>query len=252
MIARIRGTLVQLEGLVAYVEVGPIWYEVLLPTSVVPRLPPLGEEVVLYLHAYIEGGQMSSGMHQRLIGFLDQVEREFFELMLTVGGLGAKKAARAMAIPLSRMATAIERADERTLKSLPEVGPSTAKKIIAHLQGKAGKFALLRDTTHAATASAAAAPATDESSGAAPGAASAQVTSPAAATTAPQRSGSGEELLEIIEDAHKVLTTLLHYTEREASEMIHEALQTKPRPTSSDELLQTVFQVTGKVRTGGA
>ena len=235
MISRIRGSLVQVDGQEVCIEVGPVWYDVIVPTSVLHRLPPLGNEVVLYLYAYIDGGQMGGAMHQRLIGFLDRVERDFFELLITVGGLGARRAARAMALPVSRMASAIERGDERTLRSLPEIGPSTAKKVIAHLQGKAARFALLRDTSFADPTSAPA----SKKGGKAKKAAS--VNDSSEPSVVPHDH-------EAVDDALQVLTDLLHYADREALELVQRALQVQPNPASSDALLQTIFQLSGPPR----
>ncbi|MGE3851439.1 MAG: Holliday junction branch migration protein RuvA [Planctomycetota bacterium] len=227
MIARIHATLRQLRGLHAYLEVGPIWYEVFVPTSVAERMPPPGNVVTLHTFAYIEQSGMGGAAFQRLFGFLDPVEREFFEVLTSVSGLGMKKAARAMAMPVSRIAQAIERADERTLKGLPEIGPKTARKIIAELQGKVGKYALLRETVPAATQAAAeAAPA-----------------APVATTTAAGPDASATQY-EIVEEARHVLRSL-NYHDREADVMIERALVAEPDPANTDQLIQAIFRLTG-------
>jgi len=61
----------------------------------------------------------SSFMTPRLVGFLSEIEREFFELFCSVDGVGVKKALRAMVRPVKEVATAIEEQDATTLSSLP-------------------------------------------------------------------------------------------------------------------------------------
>ena len=103
----------------------------------------VGEEVSLHTIDYFEGNPMQGRMTPRLVGFLSEVEREFFELFCSVDGVGVKKALRAMVRPVREVATAIEEQDATVLSSLPGVGPATAERIIAKLRRKVPKFALL-------------------------------------------------------------------------------------------------------------
>ena len=82
-------------------------------------------------------------MTPRLVGFLSEVEREFFEMFCSVDGVGAKKALRAMVRPVQDIAEMIEEQDAKGLSSLPGVGGATAERIIAKLRRKMSKFALL-------------------------------------------------------------------------------------------------------------
>ncbi len=246
MISRISGILHNVDELVVTVEIGPIWYEAMVPTSVAQRLPRPGEKIILHTYAYIDGGGMGGAMQQRLIGFLDKVERDFFLLLTSVSGLGMRKGARAMAIPVSRFAAAIEHGDERALRNLPEIGPKTAKKIIAELQGKMGKFALLRDSRPAVVRHAAPVAATPAAAETAPAAAS--ESAPMAGSVAavePTVNYADQTTYELIEEARYVLTSLLHYNDREAQQMIDRALTATPNPSNSDELIQTIFRQTG-------
>jgi Holliday junction DNA helicase RuvA len=80
-----------------------------------------------------------------LIGFSNEIEREFFEQFITVSGVGPRAAVRALTIPISTIAKAIDRGDLVVLKSLPGIGIQRARDIVAKLQGKIGKFALMQD-----------------------------------------------------------------------------------------------------------
>jgi Holliday junction DNA helicase RuvA len=86
---------------------------------------------------------MSGRMTPRLIGFLSEVEREFFELVCEVDGVGVKKALRAMVRPVREVAEAIEQQDLKALSGLPGIGPATAERIVAKLRRRMPKFALM-------------------------------------------------------------------------------------------------------------
>ena len=86
---------------------------------------------------------MQGRMTPRLIGFLSEVEREFFELFCSVDGVGVKKALRAMVRPVKEVATAIEEQDAKLLSALPGIGPAMSERIIAKLRRKVPKFALM-------------------------------------------------------------------------------------------------------------
>jgi Holliday junction DNA helicase RuvA len=80
-----------------------------------------------------------------LIGFLNEIERDFFEQFITVSGIGPRAAIKALNQPISRIAKAIDDSDVKFLCGLPGIGQQRAKEIIAKLQGKVGKFGLIQD-----------------------------------------------------------------------------------------------------------
>jgi len=112
----------------------------------------LGQEISLHTIEYLEGNPMQGRMTPRLIGFLGEVEREFFELFCSVDGIGVRKALRAMIRPVSDVATAIEEQDTKFLSSLPGIGPAMAERVVAKLRRKVPKFALMVTQQHAAEA----------------------------------------------------------------------------------------------------
>ncbi|MEE2707938.1 MAG: Holliday junction branch migration protein RuvA, partial [Planctomycetota bacterium] len=103
----------------------------------------IGEDVSLHTIDYLEGNPMQGRLTPRMIGFLDEVEREFFELFCSVDKIGVKTALRAMVRPVREVATAIEEQDAKTLSGLPGIGPAAAERIIAKLRRKMPKFALI-------------------------------------------------------------------------------------------------------------
>src|SRR5262245_12226318 len=123
MITKITGVPVAVAGDVLTLGVGAFEYEVLIPEFVRRQLQgQLGRETSLHTLQYIEGNQMASRMTPRLIGFLSPIEREFFELICQVDGVGVKKALRAMVRPVQEVAAMIEDQDAKGLAALPGVG----------------------------------------------------------------------------------------------------------------------------------
>jgi holliday junction DNA helicase RuvA len=144
MITKVTGTPLAVAGDVLTLAVGAFEYEVLIPEFARRQLQTqIGRESSLHTIEYLEGSQMSSRMTPRLIGFLNPNEREFFELICQVDGVGVKKALRAMVRPVAEVAAMIEDQDAKGLAALPGIGPATAERIIAKLRRKVPKFALL-------------------------------------------------------------------------------------------------------------
>ena len=153
MITKITGTLVALADDRLTLGMDAVEREVLIPEFNRRQMQQqVGQAVSLHTIEYLEGNPMQGRMTPRLIGFLTQIEREFFELFCSVDGVGVKKALRAMVRPVREVATLIEEKDAKGLSGLPGVGPATAERIIAKLRRKVPKFALMvaQDDAHAA------------------------------------------------------------------------------------------------------
>ncbi len=153
MITKITGQLVAVSGDELTLKVGPYEHQVLIPEFTRRQLQAeLQREISLYTIEYLEGNPMQGRMTPRLIGFLSVVEKEFFELICSVDGVGVRKALRAMVRPVKEVAVAIEEQDIKGLSGLPGVGPATAERIIAKLRRKVPKFALMvsREEKHEA------------------------------------------------------------------------------------------------------
>jgi len=144
LITKITGQLVELHEDELTLKVGPLEYQVLIPEFTRRHLQQaIGTEISLHTIEYLEGSSMQGRMTPRLVGFLSEIEREFFELFCSVDGVGTRKALRAMVRPVKEVATAIEEQDAKMLSSLPGVGAATAERIIAKLRRKVPKFALM-------------------------------------------------------------------------------------------------------------
>jgi len=131
------------------VRVNSLCYEVFVPSGIAARLrhEPEGERrnpLTLYTIYYIDGGLGGGHLTPKLVGFLDPLDREFFESFTTVPGVGFMKALKCLVRPLNEIALAIERGDSAFLRELPYIGPKIAERIVTELRGKMAKFALAR------------------------------------------------------------------------------------------------------------
>ncbi len=210
MIASLRGRLRRrLEDRIV-LETGGVGYEVLLPPIVRGALQHLAAEegdkasevtLVTYYHATRDQPRPV------LIGFTSELDREFFEKLITVKDMGPMVAARALAAPVAELAAAIARQDEKYLRSLPGIGPQKAKNIVAQLQGKVAKFALAQEA----------------------------VPEPAPVSVA----ASGDGLRELV---WEVLVKQLGHRPGEASQLITEAFKRRPGMASPEELFDEIYR----------
>jgi holliday junction DNA helicase RuvA len=147
MICRVTGKIVEKKEDAVVLDINGVCYEVLIPGAVMQYLEnsvrPDGTISLITYH-YLQT-EPSKGF-EVLIGFLNEIEKEFFEKFITVSGIGPKAAVRALKMPISMIARAIDMSDVPFLKSLPGIGEQRAREIIAKLQGKVGKFGLIQDT----------------------------------------------------------------------------------------------------------
>ena len=194
------------------VECGGLGYEVFLPPIALRQIEHVGAgpgekgselELVIYYHATRDQPRPV------LIGFTSDLDKEFFEKLITVKDIGPMVAARALALPVSELASAIARQDEKFLRGLPGVGPQKAKNIVAQLQNKVAKFALAR----------AGAP-----------------VEPVAAAPAPVDADGLRELV------WEIMVKQLGHRPSEASQLITDALRRRPSGTTPEELFDEIYR----------
>jgi Holliday junction DNA helicase RuvA len=128
---------------------GSFCYEVLVPSGIASRLrsAPASERdnpLTFYTIYYIDGAPGGGHLTPKLVGFLDPLDREFFQAFTTVPGVGFMRALKCLVRPMNEIALAIERGDTNFLKELPFIGAKTAERIVTELRGKMAKFALAR------------------------------------------------------------------------------------------------------------
>jgi len=142
MIGYIEGKILKKEDERVLVLANQVGYEILLPAFVMETIKPqkAGDEIALYVFYQ----QTERQPKPILIGFNLEAEKEFFQSFISVEDIGPLKAVKALSVPVSEVARAIENRDVHSLTRLKGIGTRTAQKIIATLEGKMGKFALIR------------------------------------------------------------------------------------------------------------
>lgn len=143
MIAYLEGTLLKKEEDRIVLLANQVGYEVLLPLFVIETVNTknIGDTLSLFIYYH----QTERQPKPALIGFHLEAEREFFKMFISVEAIGPLKAIKALNLPVRDIARAIESKNLEILKRLSGIGDRTARKIVATLQGKMGKFALIRD-----------------------------------------------------------------------------------------------------------
>lgn len=130
MIATLRGEITQIEENAIVVEVGGVGLRAFVPAPLRTRLKP-GEVVLLYTHLVVREDALT------LYGFESQPDRELFNMLLGVDGVGPKVALSvlsAMTVDAIQRAVFAEEAD--VLSRVPGVGKKTAQKMALHLKDK--------------------------------------------------------------------------------------------------------------------
>lgn len=130
MIAYLKGNLVTKSEEYIILEVQGIGYKVYMPKISIDKL---GEEnqVKIYTYLKIREDDIS------LFGFCTNEELHMFELLISVGGIGAKSAIAILSnITPSKFALAVITNDVNSLKKLPGIGGKTAQRIILELKDK--------------------------------------------------------------------------------------------------------------------
>ncbi len=144
MITRIKGQLVRKSEEYVYIDVGGLCYEIAVPCTVSRRIKEeSGDQLELVTFYFFKMDK--NRCLPTLIGFRDELERDFFLQFTGVSGIGPRAALRALEKPVPVIARAIEQGDVSLLRSLQGIGGQKAKQIVAHLQGKVGRFLLLKE-----------------------------------------------------------------------------------------------------------
>jgi len=188
------------------IENNGFFYQIFMSHNVldkIKRSKKIGDTITVQTLYYLEGNIRKGNLIPRLIGFMEELDKEFFEYYITVQGLGERKALKSLILPIKSIALAIENEDKNTLKSLPGIGPRMADRIIAELKGKLGKFTLIKEGDEGEPAE--------------------------------------EKDYDFTDEAMEVLLQL-DYRRPEAESMIAEALKRNKKIETSEELIQEIFR----------
>jgi len=135
MIARISGILIQKSVTHCVVDVHGTGYRIIVPLSTFYELPKEDQPVVLHVHTHVRDDAIS------LYGFHTREEREVFQMMISVSGIGPKLAVNILSgIAAGELVRAVTEEDLKRLTGIPGVGKKTAERMILELKDKAAKL----------------------------------------------------------------------------------------------------------------
>jgi Holliday junction DNA helicase RuvA len=136
VIGKLRGVIDAYGEDFVVIDVQGVGYLVTCSSRTLQQLPPTGEAAALSIETYVREDMI------RLYGFRSDIEREWFRLLQTVQGVGAKVALGILsALDPGALATAIATGDKGSISRGPGVGPKLAARIVAELKDKAPAFA---------------------------------------------------------------------------------------------------------------
>ena len=131
MIAYLKGNLEIKSDESVVIDVNGIGYKVFMSKTAIEELPEVGSKVKVYTFLRVREDDIS------IFGFTSNEELTMFELLISVGGIGAKSAITILSnITPSKFALAVITNDVNTLKKLQGIGPKTAQRIILELKDK--------------------------------------------------------------------------------------------------------------------
>jgi len=137
MIAALRGIVEQAADDFVVVDVNGVGYLVFASARTLRGLPPVGSEVRLQIETHVRED------HIHLYGFLEPAERDWFRLLLTVQGVGAKVAlALLSALSPQELATAIAAQDRTAITRAQGVGPKLGQRLVTELKEKAAAMVM--------------------------------------------------------------------------------------------------------------
>lgn len=135
MIGRLRGTVADRRTETVILDVGGVGYRVAVTPRTLVALPGLGEEAVLHTHLHVREDQLA------LFGFASIDERDLFDLLLGVSGVGPKVALAILAtLTPDDLKRAVAGNDLTQLTSVPGIGKRSAEKLMLELRPKMDVF----------------------------------------------------------------------------------------------------------------
>ncbi|MFA4917429.1 MAG: Holliday junction branch migration protein RuvA [Syntrophales bacterium] len=137
MIARISGTLIYKRATYVIVDVQGIGYRVFVPLTTFYELPGIGQPIDLNIHTHVKQDSIN------LFGFHTHEERDIFQLMISVSGIGPKLAINILSgISVRELIRAVSNENLGCLLNIPGVGKKMAQRLVLELRDKVTKLTL--------------------------------------------------------------------------------------------------------------
>jgi holliday junction DNA helicase RuvA len=144
MIAHLRGKLISKHPNQAIVDAGGVGYDVTISVPTFSELPALGVEVSFFIHTHVREDTLA------LFGFLRAGEKQLFEKLLSVSGIGPKLAITILSgMPVDAMIAAIKGNNVASLTRVPGIGKKTAERMVLELRDKLDAFGVPPETAAA-------------------------------------------------------------------------------------------------------
>jgi Holliday junction DNA helicase RuvA len=135
MIGKLKGLIESYGQDSVIVDVNGVGYEVHCSARTLQELPGLGQPATLSIETHVREDQI------RLFGFVTEIEREWFRLLQTVQGVGAKVALSVLGtLKPSELASAVAMRDKAMVARAPGVGPKVAERIVTELKDRAPAY----------------------------------------------------------------------------------------------------------------
>ena len=136
MIGKLKGIIDSYGEDYVILDVNGVGYQVHCSARTLQALPAQGEPATMSIETYVREDQI------KLFGFATDIDREWFRLLQTVQGVGAKVALSVLGtLRASELASAIAMRDKAAIARAPSVGPKVAERIVTELKDKAPAFA---------------------------------------------------------------------------------------------------------------
>lgn len=131
MIASLRGTVQRKTSDTVVIDVSGVGYLVSIPLSTLGAIPGAGEEISLHIHTHLREDSLS------LFGFATELEKDLFQMLLCVSGIGPKLALSVLSGLSARdLLEAIGASDDARLCAIPGIGRKTAGRLCLELKDK--------------------------------------------------------------------------------------------------------------------
>lgn len=135
MIGKLKGLIDSYGEDFVILDVHGVGYVVQCSTRTLQSLPPAGEAAALAIETQVREDSI------RLFGFVSETERDWFRLLQSVQGVGAKVALAILSVlPVGELASAVAMQDKAMVARAPGVGPKLAARIVSELKDKAPAF----------------------------------------------------------------------------------------------------------------
>jgi len=138
MISYLEGKILDKNEKFFTVNVGGVGYKIFSHSGILGRIPENGQNIKIWTHLYVREDTMD------LYGFLNKEESEFFEILISISGIGPRSALGILEVaPVSSLKQAIVSEDESFFTKVSGIGRKTAQRLILELKNKLAKIVVL-------------------------------------------------------------------------------------------------------------